>query len=135
MDKRNETYLHTFRSLLMAHGLSVFVFCVLATGIGMFYSGKAFLTALGVLLGGAGGALQILSMSYSIPKAVMHHPADAQKYMLKHYLLRLLIMIALLFFGVLKGKWMLIGITVGLLCVKLGGFLAPLLQRKLYNKQ
>lgn len=134
MEKNSEKYLQTFRSLLITHALFVLIFGGVAA-ICTVWTGNAVSVALGVLLGGLGGGLQIVSLSYSIPRAVMHHPADAQKYMLKHYLLRLLIMIALLFFGVLKGKWMLIGITAGLLCVKLGGFLAPFLQRKLYKKQ
>lgn len=119
----------TLKLLLMAQGICAAAFFILCALLALLVSTVFWDSMAGVAVGYLGGVFQIISMSYSVQKAVEQEAQSAQKYMLKHYVLRLLIMLGLLLFGVFAGRWYLLGVFLGLLCVKLGGFLAPKLEQ------
>ncbi|RRD94476.1 hypothetical protein EII17_08265 [Clostridiales bacterium COT073_COT-073] len=129
MKQNKSKHQKTLKLLLLAHSLLVGLTALVFFGLSFFFWSDLRLSALGTVIGGAGGLILIYSMSWSIERAIEYDPQAAQKYMLKHYFIRTLLTMALLLLGIFTDKWMLLGIAAGLLCVKGGGFLAPELEK------
>ena len=130
METAKTKHQKTLKLLLISHSLCTLLLLIPVIIIAVLTRPALWSCALGVVLGGLGGVVLILSMSYSIQKAITKNAQAAQKYMLKHYTVRLLVMMTLLLIGVFNGIWLLIGIAAGLFCVKIGGFLVPQLERR-----
>lgn len=134
MKEKSDSARMTRQLLLLSHSICVGIGAIILILLGIILKPVFYTTAVGMVIGGAGGIILILSMSYSIDRAVMHDAQGAQKFMLKHYVLRLLVMLGLLLVGVFHSKWLLLGITLGLLCVKAGGYLSPKVKHIFYKK-
>lgn len=124
----------TLKFLLITHVLCLGLFLVFFLVLAGFGLKQMWLAAMGLVLGGLGGLGLICSMSYSIERAVEYDGQAAQKYMLRHYFIRLLLMVSLLLVGVFTGKWLLLGTSLGLICVKISGFLEPGVERYLVGQ-
>lgn len=129
MEITKQKHQKTLKLLLISHGICALLLLIPVLILSIFIR-SAVWVAFGILIGGAGGAVLILSMSYSIQKAIIQEVQSAQKYMLKHYAIRLLVMLALLLIGIFNGTRLFFGIVMGLLCVKISGFLAPRFMRE-----
>lgn len=135
METAKTKHQKTLQFLLLSHGFCTLLLLLPTIILAVFFKPDLWSFALGLIIGSLGGVVLILSMSYSIQRAIIKDAQSAQKYMLKHYAVRLLVMLALLLIGVFNGIWLLLGVMAGLLCVKIGGFLAPQLERRTKSEE
>ena len=135
METAKTKHQKTLKLLLISHSLCTLLLLIPAIMIAVFMRPVLWNCVLGLVIGGLGGVVLILSMSYSIQRAITKDAQSAQKYMLKHYAVRLLVMLALLLIGVFNDRWLLLGVAGGLFCVKISGFLVPQLERRAQGRR
>lgn len=134
METAKTKHQKTLKLLLISHSLCTLLLLIPVIIIAVFLRPVLWNCVLGLVIGGLGGVVLILSMSYSIQRAITKDAQSAQKYMLKHYAVRLLVMLALLLIGIFNDRWLLPGIAGGLFCVKISGFLVPQLECRVQER-
>ena len=90
---------------------------------------------LSVLFGGVVAAIVLFQMYYTLGKAVEMEEKNAARYTVLSSLVRLVIMGAALAVGVIwPNIFHVVGILLGLLCLKLCAFIEPIIHRVLFSR-
>ncbi|MDK2808848.1 MAG: hypothetical protein PWP24_1585 [Clostridiales bacterium] len=126
---------YTFYDLLVG----IVCFSILLCVTGPFFSGNVIRFIAGVLYGGMVAAILAYHMFQGIDKTMDFDPVGAEKYARKMAGIRMLIMVAAAFLAVfLSSVFSMIGVLLGMLSLKIAGYLQPIIRRyitiKIYNK-
>jgi uncharacterized BrkB/YihY/UPF0761 family membrane protein len=80
---------------------------------------------MGVFIGVLTAILQVMHINHSINKALDRTPEEGQKYVVKRYFMRYIVIILIMVFGILYSPKALMGIVVGLFTLKIAAYLLP----------
>ncbi len=126
--KINETLLELICGILVS-GVLIEIVDLIVTGVYPQFSGLRFLFATGLWIGIAVAIALAAHMYRSIDRALDMQPKDAEGYMRKAYLLRTgIILLAAAAVHYLKLGYVM-AYFVGVLCLKFGAFLQPLVHK------
>ena len=110
------------------------LFCVLVFGAGNLFVSNRFAYTMGLLLGGIIAVIMSIHMYGALQKAVFYDEETASKKMKISALIRMLFMIAALIAAVLLPQFIsIIGVVLGVICLKFSAYLQPL-THKVFNK-
>ena len=128
--KINDTLLELICGILAA-GAVIEIIDLIVTGVYPQFSGLRFLFATGFWIGIAVAIVLAAHMYRSIDRALDMQPKDAEGYMRRAYLLRtVIILLAAAAVHYLKLGYVM-AYFVGVLCLKFGAFLQPLVHKLL----
>lgn len=126
--KINETLLELICGILVS-GIVIEIIDLIVTGVYPQFSGLRFLFATGLWIGIAVAIGLAAHMYRSIDRALDMQPKDAEGYMRRAYLLRtVIILLAAAAVHYLKLGYVM-AYFVGVLCLKFGAFLQPLMHK------
>ncbi len=112
--------------------IGIMIYAVLVEMVGIFFSRNILAYTLGLLAGTAVAIFLLIHMAFTLDKGLDMQETQAVKYTRRQSFVRLGIMLAALFLGVIFDKLNFIALVLGLLGLKIGALFAPLFLKRMY---
>lgn len=112
--------------------IGIIIYAILVEIVGIFFSGNILEYTQGLLAGTAVAIFLMIHMAITLDKGLDMPENQAIKYTRRQSFVRLGIMLAALFLGVIFDQLNFIALVLGLLSLKIGALVAPFFLKRIY---
>lgn len=114
--------------------LGILIFGMLVILVGLFVAPDRLSFVLGVILGTASSVVRAVHMAVTLECQMDYGEKDARAYAMRNYMIRYLILIAVLLLSVRLGTAGMAGAVIGIFLMKPAAVLAPQIHKYIYTR-
>lgn len=114
--------------------LGILIFGMMVMLVGLFVAPDRLAFVLGIVLGTASSVVRAVHMSVTLDRQLDYGEKDARAYAMKNYMIRYLILIAVLLVSVALGTSGMAGAVIGIFLMKPAAVLSPQIHKYIYTR-
>ena len=114
--------------------LGILIFGMMVMLVGLFVAPDRLAFVLGIVLGTASSVVRAVHMSVTLDRQLDYWEKDARAYAMKNYMIRYLILIAVLLVSVALGTSGMAGAVIGIFLMKPAAVLSPQIHKYIYTR-
>ena len=114
--------------------LGILIFGMMVMLMGLFVAPDRLAFVLGIVLGTASSVVRAVHMSVTLDRQLDYGEKDARAYAMKNYMIRYLILIAVLLVSVALGTSGMAGAVIGIFLMKPAAVLSPQIHKYIYTR-
>ena len=114
--------------------LGILIFGMMVMLVGLFVAPDRLAFVLGIVLGTASSVVRAVHMSVTLDRQLDYGEKDARAYAMKNYMIRYLILIAVLLVSVALGTSGMAGAVIGIFLMKPAAVLSPQIHEYIYTR-
>lgn len=114
--------------------LGILIFGMMVMLVGLFVAPDRLAFVFGIVLGTASSVVRAVHMSVTLERQLDYGEKDARAYAMKNYMIRYLILIAVLLVSVALGTSGMAGAVIGIFLMKPAAVLSPQIHKYIYTR-
>lgn len=114
--------------------LGILIFGMMVMLVGLFVAPDRLAFVLGIVLGTASSVVRAVHMSVTLDRQLDYGEKDARAYAMKNYMIRYLILIAVLLVSAALGTSGMAGAVIGIFLMKPAAVLSPQIHKYIYTR-